>query len=207
MIFCDIIIRIYKIAELWKWFEKKVEKYLKFFLCHLKIDFFCINKHFFPIWNGVYSYISELDLSNKTIRIEKFHFGRKLWWKNCRKLSKLLSCRKEHSFQNFKDIDPKFRWHKLKTWIKIVSKFHFPILYAFRKIDRQRALRSGHLGQASGLVLDNDMDTPPPPQKENFWFFGPNNWETFWNEWNTIIFFSYCWVMVKIHQKLTIFWV
>ena len=70
-------------------------------------------------------------LSDETIRILNFHFSRKPWWKNCWKLLKCLRCQKADSFQTIKDIDSKF-W--LKTWIKMVSKFHVPILYTFRKI-------------------------------------------------------------------------
>ena len=35
------------------------------------------------------------------------------------------------------------------------------------------------------LVKDPPTAPLPPPQKEPFWFFGPNSWEMFWNEWKT----------------------
>ena len=42
----------------------------------------------------------------------------------------------------------------------------------------------------------NGMQTSSPPQKELFWFFGPNSFVTVWNEWKTknynICFLSYC---------------
>ena len=40
-------------------------------------------KKYFLVYNKIYSDRSELDLSNETIRIQKFYFSRKLWWKNC----------------------------------------------------------------------------------------------------------------------------
>ena len=42
---------------------------------------------------------SELDLCETTIRIQNFPFSRKLWWKNCWKLPKLLRYREAHSLQ------------------------------------------------------------------------------------------------------------
>ena len=43
-----------------------------------------------------------------------------------------------NNFQTIKDINSKFRYHKLKTGFKIVSKFHVSILNNFREIGRQR---------------------------------------------------------------------
>ena len=37
--------------------------------------------------------------------------------------------------------------------MKIVSKFHVPILYTFREISRQRALWSGRTGSASPKMV------------------------------------------------------
>ena len=56
-------------------------------------------------------------------------------WKNCWKLPKWLRCRKAHNLQTVKDIDLKFQQHKLKTWMKIVWKFHVSIFYIFRVIN------------------------------------------------------------------------
>ena len=48
-----------------------------------------------------------------------------------------------------------------------------------------------------GPVVVNHLQTPPPlPQKQLYLFFGPNRWETFWNEWKPknkmfAIFLSY----------------
>ena len=53
---------------------------------------------------------------------------------------KRIRYRKAHSFQAIKDINPTFLYHKLKTSIKIVLKFHVPIFYTFGEIGRQRAL-------------------------------------------------------------------
>ena len=55
-----------------------------------------------------------------TIRIQKYRFSQKLWWKNFWKLTKLLPCGNDHSFQTIKDINSKFWQHKLQSWIKIV---------------------------------------------------------------------------------------
>ena len=77
----NAIIRIYKISKLWKWYEKNCIKNFKMFIYYLKIDFYGW-KNIFLICNNVYSDRSELDLSDTTIRIQNFHFCRKLWWKN-----------------------------------------------------------------------------------------------------------------------------
>ena len=45
----------------------------------------------------MYSDRSQIDLSDGTIRIKKFRLSRKLWWKNCWKLTKLLPCGNDHS--------------------------------------------------------------------------------------------------------------
>ena len=47
------------------------------------------------------------------------------------KITEITTLQKAHSFQIIKYIDRKFWQHKLKTWMKIVSKFHIPIFYAF----------------------------------------------------------------------------
>ena len=64
----------------------------------------------------------------------KFSFQSKVMIKeNCWKWPKLLSCRKTYSFQTIEDIDPTFWKHKLKTWMKVVIKFHVSIFYTFWK--------------------------------------------------------------------------
>ena len=73
----------------------------------------------------------------------------------------MLRCRKAHSFQIIKDIEPKD--HNLKTWMN--SNF-----YTFREISRQRALRSGMFGL--GWFIDkNDSASPKIVIKMYFNFF------------------------------------
>ena len=83
MQFSGAVIRIYKISKLWKWLAKKLHKKTIFLICHLKMDFYRWKNIFF-IDNKLYSDRSELDLSDATIRIQYFHFSRKLsrknWW-------------------------------------------------------------------------------------------------------------------------------
>ena len=63
---------------------------------------------------------------------------------------------KAHSFQTITDISPKFKKkHKFMTWMKIVFKFHAPILYSSREISRQIALRSGRVG-SNQFIISND---------------------------------------------------
>ena len=95
--FSDAIIGIYKITELRKYIEKKIFIYL-----------YILHKNILWIWNILFSDSSELDLFDETIRIPIFHFSRKLWWKNCWKLPKLLRFRKTHIFQTITDIDSQF---------------------------------------------------------------------------------------------------
>ena len=91
------------------------------------------------ILNGIYSNRSKLDPSNETIRTQN-------WLKkNCWKWPKSLRCRKAYNSQAIRDTDSKYWYHKLRTRMKVVSKFHIPILYTFPEISRQIALR---LGQA-----------------------------------------------------------
>ena len=109
--------------------------------------FFCI---FFSSKN-----LMQYILSSKfeATRIKNSHFSRKLSWKNCWKLPKFLPCWQAHSFKTIKDIDPKPWYHKLKNWMKFVSKFHVPIFYTSREISRQIALPSGRAGSCRvGLV-------------------------------------------------------
>ena len=55
---------------------------------------------------------------------------------------------------------------------------------------------------------------PHPLAREPFWFFYPNSWETFWNDWNTEkknrFFLRYCENSLKIdyilNTKMTITW-
>ena len=126
--------------------KKTARKNLKIFIFHIKINFYSW-KNIFSMWNRVYSDRSELDLSDETIRIQKFHFSRKLWWKNCWKLTKLLPCGNAHSFQTYKDIDSKFWYHKLERLIKIVLKFQVLISYTFRKNKPSMSI-TVHLGRA-----------------------------------------------------------
>ena len=72
--------------------------------------------------------------------------------------------------------------------------------------------RTFHLDSTlSRLFLVKNMQDPPhppPSQTEQFWFFVPNIWETFWNELKMkkkINFFFR--VIVIIYRKLTLFWV
>ena len=55
---------------------------------------------------------------------------------------KLLRCRKAGSFEIIKVINIKFEYHKLKTWIKILSKFHNLISNNFRDIGRHGRAKS-----------------------------------------------------------------
>ena len=117
-------------------FRKKLQKNMNILIFHLKIDLYRWKKIFFQFKiEYLYSDRSELDLSDEMIRIKNFPFSRKLWWKNCRKLAKLIRCRKAQSFQTIKDIEP-YR----------VSKFNVHIFYNFREISYQRVLRSGRAG-------------------------------------------------------------
>ena len=75
--------------------KKNEEKKRKNYIFDLKIDFFRW-KNIFLIYNKVYSDRSELDLSDEAVRIQKFQFYQKLWWKNNWKLPKLLPCGKAH---------------------------------------------------------------------------------------------------------------
>ena len=122
--------------------------------------------HFFLTLLRIYSDKSELDLSDETIIIKKIHFSGKLWWK----WSKRLRSQKMHSFQTIKDTDPKFWKPKLKTWMKVVWKFHANNLYAFREICRQRPLRSVQVGSGQFIVLNNSA-SPKMVMKMYFNFF------------------------------------
>ena len=119
-----------------------LEVFWKMLICnffHLKTNYHLISL----VYNRVYSDRTSPSVSNEAIRIGKFHFSRKLWLKNCEKLPKWLRCQKEHTLQVIKDINSKFLYHELKTWVKIVSRFNVPISNTFREISRQRASRSG----------------------------------------------------------------
>ena len=81
---------------------------LKFFIFHHSIDYYWY-KNIIRIWNSGYSDISQLYLSDETIRIQNyFHCNWKLWWKNCWKLPKLLRYRKAQ-FPNYQ----MYRFHIL----------------------------------------------------------------------------------------------
>ena len=63
-----------KVTELWKYIEKRPAKEnLRVYIFHLRIDFYRW-QNIFLVWNSVYSDISELDLSDETIRITKISF-------------------------------------------------------------------------------------------------------------------------------------
>ena len=84
-----------------------------------------------------------------------------IWFKssdeeNCRKLPKLLHCQKAHSFQTVKYINPEFLYHKLKTGIKIMSKF--PRLYHLY-FPRSKLSNSVTIGPGQFIVL-NDSASP-----------------------------------------------
>ena len=122
--------------------EKTSENYRNCYVAEKQIDSKQLNITI------LYFNRSELDLSDETIRIQNFHFSKKLRWKNCWKIPKCLRCREAHSFQINKGIDPKFWYHKLMTWIEIVSKFYAIIFYTFREIIFQRAFRSHRVGSS-----------------------------------------------------------
>ena len=48
--------------------------------------------------------------------------------KNCCKWSIWLRCRKAHSFETIRDVNPKFWKQNLYTWMKVMSKFHVSII-------------------------------------------------------------------------------
>ena len=83
-----------------------------------------------------------IDISDETIRIQKFHSSQKLWWN----ITEIATLPKSAYLPNYQ----RYRWqilkHKLKTWMKIVSKFHVLIFYTFTEISRQRALSMGRAG-------------------------------------------------------------
>ena len=59
--------------------KKKTEKKtLKLFIFHLKMFFYRLKMLFIFISNIIYSDRSKLDISDETIRIQNFYFGRKL---------------------------------------------------------------------------------------------------------------------------------
>ena len=102
------------LMKIWDWYLLYFWNYTLF--CNLTFSvifssFFIITfdwKIIFQIWHRIYSNRSNLDLSGGTIRFQYFHFSRKLWWKNCWKLPKLLRCRNAYNFKTIKDINPKF---------------------------------------------------------------------------------------------------
>ena len=90
---------------------------------------------------------SDSNLFDQAIRIQNFHFSRKLLWKNSWKLPKLLRCRNAHNFQTIENYDLKFRYNKLKTFSYL--------LY----IPRNKPSMSVTLGIVRLIVL-NDSTTP-----------------------------------------------
>ena len=105
---------------------------------------FIDKKHIFNL-KWVYSDRSERDISDETIRIWNFLFSRKLWWKNCRKLTKSQQWRKAHCFQAMEFINPKFLKDNFKTWIKVVSKFNVCIFNTIWDISHQRVSWLGRI--------------------------------------------------------------
>ena len=57
-----------------------------------------------------------------------------------------LRCRKVHGFQTINNLVFKYWLQKLKTRIKVVSKYHVPNFNSFWEISRQRTSRSGRFG-------------------------------------------------------------
>ena len=77
--------------------------------------------------------------------------------KNCWKGPKMLRCREAHSFYTIKDISPKLKKKKLKTWMKIVLKFHVPLLcFQRNRLSKSVMVGPGQAGYSfwmSQLVL------------------------------------------------------
>ena len=130
---------------------KNCKENLKYFIFHLKIDFY-IQENILLIWNTVYPDRSELNLSDRTMRIQHFYFSQIIWWKNCGKLPKLLRCRETHNFKTIKDIIPNVDSIHWRLEKKVVLKVHVSIFYTFREISRLRALLSGRAGSSFYMI-------------------------------------------------------
>ena len=102
--------------------------------------------NFFLIWKTVYS-----DRLNSIFKMKQSEFKISIsvesyQEKTVQQVTILLRWRKAHSFQTIRDIDLKFWYHKLKTWLKILSKFQVPNFHSFWKIICQRSLGSSRAG-------------------------------------------------------------
>ena len=75
---------------------------------------------------------SEVVFSDETIRIQNFRFSRKLWWKKCWKLPKLLCYRTEKridskiskiSIPNFNSTNSRLEWRLCQYFTSLSSSF------------------------------------------------------------------------------------
>ena len=59
------------------------------------------------------------------------------------------------------------------------------------------------------VVTETSISNPLPSKRAILIFFYQNSWETFWNEWKMESKISdlFSLVIVKIHRKLTLFWI
>ena len=69
-----------------------------------------------------------------------------------------LRCRKVHGFQTINNLVFKYWLQKLKTRIKVVSKYHVPNFNSFWEISRQRTSRSGRVGSGRFIILNDWAD-------------------------------------------------
>ena len=110
----------------------------------------------------MYSEISQLDLYDETIRIQ--NFSRKLCWKNCWKIPKLLRCREAHSILNYQRYRSQILIAEIKDLNGECVKFWCPyILYFYRnkpsKSVKVRSDRAG-LGLPGRFIVLNNSAIP-----------------------------------------------
>ena len=136
----DKSIRIYKIIEIWKYSEKKTYLRFSFFTYELILWI----KNIFSIWYMVYFDKSEIFLmipSEFKISISVKSSEEKIAenYRNCYVVEKLIVSKL------LKILIPYFDKQKLKTLLKMVSKFYVPIFHSFQKINFQIAIQSGRV--------------------------------------------------------------
>ena len=116
-----------------KWFHEN---------CIHRIVFYGYNFFFFLNY-GIFWWLWSFRWNHQNSK-----FSRKLWWKNCWKLPKFLYCRRAHSSQIIKDIDPILI---AKISIKIVSKISSPYILYFPR-NKSVIVGSGWAGSSFQMI-------------------------------------------------------